>query len=304
VKFAAVYQEVLNRPPFADAPHAAVGVWLRLAAAAAKAETDTLPLTRLSSARALMLCAGVTQEDVEAATEASLCKWVDGGLFVEAYDYHGQRLVESKRANGAKSKGRPKKPAISEPENLPVNRSVKRTETEAKPPSLPLPSSPPLPVPSIRSFGSEQTNVPEPKTKTNPGNQAVIPGLVSVPLPGEADPEVPRAAAAPPRPPRYTEVFEAIWAVTGRRGGKDAAHRAWVKVGRPPLDLVAASWSAYMLSDRPAAGFVKDLSTWFNGKCHNQEWLPARPRNGAARSNGVGYAGVSSGAFKAGRVGL
>ena len=147
--------------------------------------------------------------------------------------------------------------------------------------------------------------MPEPKTKSDPGNQAVIPGLVSVPLPGEADPEVPRAAAAPPRAPRYPEVFEAIWAVTGKRGGKDDAYRSWVKVGRPPLDMVTASWSAYMLSDSPAAGFVKHLSTWFNGKCHNQEWLPARPRNGVGRSNGGGYASAAnSGPIRAGRVGL
>jgi hypothetical protein len=33
-----------------------------------------------------------------------------------------------------------------------------------------------------------------------------------------------------------------------------------------------------MLSDAPAGGFVKHLSTWLNEHGHQQEWLPSRRR--------------------------
>lgn len=82
--------------------------------------------------------------------------------------------------------------------------------------------------------------------------------------------------APDPAPPKYPEPFEELWAATGRRGGKDAAHRAWVKMGRWPWRQVRAAWEAYMLSDRPARlGAVQDLSTWLNGRGHQQDWPPA-----------------------------
>lgn len=70
-------------------------------------------------------------------------------------------------------------------------------------------------------------------------------------------------------------MFEIIWEQTGKRGGKFAAFKAWEKQGKPTWVDVQAAWRAYLLSERPVAGFVKDLSSWLNGRGHQQEWLPA-----------------------------
>lgn len=79
----------------------------------------------------------------------------------------------------------------------------------------------------------------------------------------------------------YEPEFIVVWEETGRRGVKSLAHRAWVKVGRPPWDALATVWRAYLLSERPMAGFVKDLSSWLNQRCHEQEWQPAHTRGNA-----------------------
>lgn len=82
---------------------------------------------------------------------------------------------------------------------------------------------------------------------------------------------------APPDPalPTYPDVFEELWVETGRRGGKDDAFKAWVKWGRWPWRQIKPAWEAYLRSERPVAGFVKDLSSWLNGRGHQQEWPPA-----------------------------
>lgn len=72
----------------------------------------------------------------------------------------------------------------------------------------------------------------------------------------------------------YPTSFEALWDGTGKHGGKFAAFKAWDKVGRPSWQDVEPYWVAYMASDHPARGFVKDLSTWLNGRCHEQTWEP------------------------------
>lgn len=74
-----------------------------------------------------------------------------------------------------------------------------------------------------------------------------------------------------------------MWEYTGRRGTKGPAHTAWVKVGRPGLDAIRPRWDAYLLSERPARGFVKDLSSWLNQGGHTQDWPPFVDRGNGAR---------------------
>lgn len=74
----------------------------------------------------------------------------------------------------------------------------------------------------------------------------------------------------------YPKDFEILWEQTGRRGVKFNALKAWMSRGRPGWVDVQATWRAYLLSERPIAGYVKDLSSWLNGRGHQQEWLPAQ----------------------------
>ena len=74
----------------------------------------------------------------------------------------------------------------------------------------------------------------------------------------------------------YPKDFEILWEQTGRRGVKFNALKAWMSRGRPSWVDVQATWRAYLLSERPVAGYIKDLSSWLNGRGHQQEWLPAR----------------------------
>lgn len=94
--------------------------------------------------------------------------------------------------------------------------------------------------------------------------------IESVSVSGNDEPDV------GPKPTSYPAAFEAVWDCTGKRGTKFAALKAWKKVGAPGRDRIDGPWSAYLASDRPAAGFVKDLSTWLNERGWEQEWLPAR----------------------------
>lgn len=98
----------------------------------------------------------------------------------------------------------------------------------------------------------------------------------------------------PTAPPEYPEAFLAVWIGTGRRGTKDKALRAWRKAGRPSWEDVSPAWAAYMLSDDPSRGFVQHMSTWFNGKGHTQEWMPARRTNGHTRDPRIGRAEIGS----------
>lgn len=80
----------------------------------------------------------------------------------------------------------------------------------------------------------------------------------------------------------YPGEFLILWEQTGKRGGKFAALKAWERMERPSWLAVQATWRAYLLSERPRAGFVKDLSSWLNQRCHEQDWQPvAEPSNGA-----------------------
>lgn len=87
---------------------------------------------------------------------------------------------------------------------------------------------------------------------------------------------------APLGVPKYPAEFEAVWEGVGRRGDKEPALRAWRKRGKPTWAQIGPVWAAYMLSDSPSRGYVKDLSTWFNKGCHTQEWAPARISPGSA----------------------
>jgi len=77
---------------------------------------------------------------------------------------------------------------------------------------------------------------------------------------------------------KYPDSFEAVWAGTGGKGGKKAAFTAWKKAGSPPWGELAATWGAYMLSERVARGYLKDLSGWFNAGYHQQTWVPYEPK--------------------------
>ena len=74
----------------------------------------------------------------------------------------------------------------------------------------------------------------------------------------------------------YPEAFLKIWGHNGKRGTKLPALKKWVELGRPDPDAVNRAWDAYMLSDRPSRGFVKDLLSWLHQGGHMQEWEPAR----------------------------
>lgn len=78
--------------------------------------------------------------------------------------------------------------------------------------------------------------------------------------------------------PKYPDEFESIWEGTGKRGGKEPALRAWRKVGKPTWLALEPVWLAYMLSEHPARGFIKDLSGWLNQGYHRQTWEPATAR--------------------------
>jgi hypothetical protein len=70
MKFLAVYQARLNEAPFSDAPMEALGVWLRLSTAAATLESDTLPFTKATTTRTMLLTAGVGPSEIEKAIAA------------------------------------------------------------------------------------------------------------------------------------------------------------------------------------------------------------------------------------------
>lgn len=107
----------------------------------------------------------------------------------------------------------------------------------------------------------------------------LLPGLGADPDPSlsEGDQGVDPARAKPAKGIDYPRSFEVLWDETGKRGGKYVALKAWIKVGRPSWDAIGARWNAYLLSERPRAGFIKDLSSWLNGRGHEQDWAPAPP---------------------------
>jgi len=74
----------------------------------------------------------------------------------------------------------------------------------------------------------------------------------------------------------YPKDFIELWVNTGRRGVKFLGLKAWMARGRPTWREVEPVWRAYLLSERPVAGYIKDLSSWLNGRGHQQEWLPAK----------------------------
>ncbi len=124
--------------------------------------------------------------------------------------------------------------------------------------------------------------------------------------PQGSKPETPSSLPSSPSPSvpfQYPEVFELIWAHTGKRGAKLTAHKAWVKGGRPPLDRIAAPWASYLVSDRPRAGFIKDLSTWLNELGWQQEWPEATNATPASTGSATrtAYCGFHESRFNQGK---
>jgi len=131
-----------------------------------------------------------------------------------------------------------------------------RGTSKARPPDK-EPTSPPS---SGGGFGGDPSAIPSGTTDSNPispGN----PKRARTRSNGEAI--------------DYPKDFEILWEQTGRRGVKFNALKAWMARGRPGWVDVQAAWRAYLLSERPVAGYIKDLSSWLNGRGHQQEWAPA-----------------------------
>lgn len=129
-------------------------------------------------------------------------------------------------------------------------------QSHAPPPAA---ANPPAPA---GGFGGDLSGVPTLIQDSGPSSQAT--------------PDQTRARSN--RDAEYPTAFLAVWAGTGKRGSKFNAHKAWKAQGSPSWGDVEPVWRAYMLSQRPADGYVKDLSSWLNGRCHKQEWLPAAPK--------------------------
>lgn len=132
------------------------------------------------------------------------------------------------------------------------------------------------------------------------GDLSVVPSLfgsdlLSASTAGDGSGSDARAPERDPMtPPEFPPAFMAVWSGTGKRGTKDKALKAWRKAGRPSWEDVSPVWAAYMLSDDPSRGFVQHMSTWFNGKGHQQEWLPARRSNGHNHNPRIGRAEIGS----------
>lgn len=88
----------------------------------------------------------------------------------------------------------------------------------------------------------------------------------------EADQKEDTDPSASPRAIDYPQAFALVWESTGRHGLKAKAFKAWKAKGKPDWPTIQAPWLAYLLSERPAAGFVQDLSTWINNSGWQQEW--------------------------------
>lgn len=123
------------------------------------------------------------------------------------------------------------------------------------------------------------------ETRLGMSRQPTLFGVGPAPLPGE----------------KYPAEFERCWDVTGKRGAKAPALKAWVKAGRPPHAIVSKAWTEYMRSERPVRlGAIMDFSTWLNKGGHTQEWRPAREANRPeipARSSGPAYQAPQTSCF-------
>jgi hypothetical protein len=92
--------DVLNSDR-ADVTDAAAWTWIKLLAAATRAETGgRLVGVKQLSGRALILLANVTHANVAEAEGAGFVKWIGDDLAVLAYDAAGEAMVKSKRKKG------------------------------------------------------------------------------------------------------------------------------------------------------------------------------------------------------------
>ena len=94
------------------------------------------------------------------------------------------------------------------------------------------------------------------ETRLGLSRQPTLFAVGPAPLPGE----------------KYPAEFERCWEVTGKRGTKAPALKAWVKAGRPPHAVVSKAWNGHESTTRSG-----HTLTVF----HRQEgrWLLARDAN-------------------------
>jgi hypothetical protein len=107
-----------------------------------------------------------------------------------------------------------------------------------------------------------------------PGQTGTVPQCP--PLSAQEEEEVEEEGEKEHTGREYPAEFVVIWEMTGKRGSKFKAWKAWRAVGKPDWTTkVQPAWNAYMLSDAPSRGAIQYLATWFNGRCHEQEWQRA-----------------------------
>jgi hypothetical protein len=255
MKFAAVYRDKLNAPPFSDAPMDALGIWLRLATAAAASESDTIAISEGSSSRTIMLITGLMKAEIDKAITAGLCRWTEKGLFVEGYDYHGQRVFESKRRAG-------KRGGISKASKH--SSSVATAQLEAQ---LEHSSSPSLSFPLLTG---EEDQIP------GLSEDRKAPGLQLVPRTPNG-----RGSDLVSGSGRFSQAFEAFWLVfPGRR--KKSKSNAWRIWKRRRCDTVAPQIMAALAWQVKSRDWTKDDGEYCPGPepYLNQEQWTADPPAG------------------------
>lgn len=130
--------------PALDAPHVAVGVWLRLQSFAASDEVESPRLVgaRLWTHLRWVAATQCNLDDVTAAVTAGLARWDGDDLVIEGFDAEGIATVKARREAG-KLGGRPPKtspkPKVSKP----------KTSPKPHPNPSPLLSSPLQKTPSV-----------------------------------------------------------------------------------------------------------------------------------------------------------
>lgn len=73
-------------------------------------------------------------------------------------------------------------------------------------------------------------------------------------------------------PADYTAAFEQLWRATAMTGGKRKAFEAWWRLDRPDPIVVADAWARWMRLEQWQRGVgVMHVSSWLNGRCHEQE---------------------------------
>lgn len=252
MRYAAVMRSFLRAAPAVGASNTAIGAWIRLYSHAAEIEAGgVIPGAAGHDDRRWLSTAMLTVAEVAEAVSAGLCEWRGADLAINGYDVEGEMKVRACRENG-KNGGRPPrtktKPNGKPNGNRMVSSSLTRTPTKTKPLSSP---SPPSPLPAL------------------PLPTSALPD-------GETGGEI-LAPAGPASLAVYPSSFETFWSgiKTGTRpkGSKRKALEEWVKAGRPPAEILIATWAAYLES--LGDGYSMDLSRWLRERGWLESWEPA-----------------------------